>query len=149
MKMQMKPPDIFLLVYKPCSRSPLINNQSAGFQDSCAENIWPFFKRCRSCQGLTVSLWFTLSGRTSAGRSKLLVSDWSEEDVSAWLVEEGLEGLVEKFAANNIDGTELLNLTKETLASELHIGEERHTQHSAGAMPLLLLLLLRSLVFSS
>lgn len=44
--------------------------------------------------------------------------------MSAWLVEEGLEGLVEKFRANNIDGTELLSLTKETLASELHIGEE-------------------------
>lgn len=60
----------------------------------------------------------------SACRSKLLVSDWSEEDVSAWLAEEGLGGLVDKFRANNIDGTELLCLTKETLASELHIGEE-------------------------
>lgn len=48
--------------------------------------------------------------------------------MSAWLVEEGLEGLVDKFTANNIDGTELLSLTKETLASELHIGEEdKHT----------------------
>jgi len=44
--------------------------------------------------------------------------------VSEWLVEEGLRGLVDKFQANNIDGTELLSLTKETLASELHIGEE-------------------------
>lgn len=44
--------------------------------------------------------------------------------MSAWLVEEGLGGLVDKFRANNIDGTELLSLTKETLASELHIGEE-------------------------
>ncbi|KAM4631175.1 WD repeat, SAM and U-box domain-containing protein 1 [Polymixia lowei] len=60
-------------------------------------------------------------GRTLAGQCKLLVSDWSEEDVSAWLVEEGLEGLVDKFRANNIDGTELLSLTKDTLASDLHI----------------------------
>lgn len=61
---------------------------------------------------------------------KLLVSDWSEEDVSEWLVEEGLEGLVDKFRSNNIDGTELLSLTKETLASELLIGEEdkHHTR---------------------
>lgn len=44
--------------------------------------------------------------------------------MSEWLSEEGLEGLVEKFKANNIDGTELLSLTKETLASELGIGEE-------------------------
>lgn len=54
--------------------------------------------------------------------------------MSSWLLEEGLEGLVDKFRANNIDGTELLSLTKETLASELHIGEEEtHTllsQHS-------------------
>lgn len=70
-------------------------------------------------------------GKTSAGRLTLLVSDWSEQDVSSWLVEEGLKGLVDKFRANNIDGTELLSLTKETLVSELHIGEEeRHTLHS-------------------
>lgn len=57
--------------------------------------------------------------------------------MSAWLVEEGLEGLVEKFKANNIDGTELLSLTKETLASELHVGEEdkRHCSTSAMALP--------------
>lgn len=73
---------------------------------------------------------FFFLGKTSAGRLTLLVSDWSEQDVSSWLVEEGLKGLVDKFRANNIDGTELLSLTKETLASELHIGEEeRHTLH--------------------
>uniref|UniRef100_A0A3B3VLU4 WD repeat, SAM and U-box domain-containing protein 1 n=1 Tax=Poecilia latipinna TaxID=48699 RepID=A0A3B3VLU4_9TELE len=60
-------------------------------------------------------------GKAAAGRSKLLVADWSEGDVSEWLVEEGLQGLVDKFKANNIDGTELLSLTKETLASELGI----------------------------
>ncbi|XP_008402654.1 WD repeat, SAM and U-box domain-containing protein 1 [Poecilia reticulata] len=60
-------------------------------------------------------------GKAVAGRSKLLVADWSEGDVSEWLVEEGLQGLVDKFKANNIDGTELLSLTKETLASELGI----------------------------
>ncbi|XP_014837401.1 PREDICTED: WD repeat, SAM and U-box domain-containing protein 1 [Poecilia mexicana] len=60
-------------------------------------------------------------GKAAAGRLKLLVADWSEGDVSEWLVEEGLQGLVDKFKANNIDGTELLSLTKETLASELGI----------------------------
>lgn len=102
---------------------------------SCMRNMWC----CCNSQGLTVLIWFTLTGRTSAGRSKLLVSDWSEEDVSAWLVEEGLERLVDKFTANNIDGTELLGLTKETLASELHIGEEHtrtHTRCLASAMPI-------------
>uniref|UniRef100_A0A3B4X6I5 WD repeat, SAM and U-box domain-containing protein 1 n=1 Tax=Seriola lalandi dorsalis TaxID=1841481 RepID=A0A3B4X6I5_SERLL len=68
----------------------------------------------------TVNIW-RLEDGCSAGRLKLLVTDWSEEDVSEWLVEEGLERLVDKFRANNIDGTELLSLTKETLASELLI----------------------------
>ena len=57
--------------------------------------------------------------------------------MSAWLVEEGLEGLVDRFRANNIDGTELLSLTKETLASELHIGEGGglgRSSHTAGAI---------------
>ena len=64
-----------------------------------------------------------------AGHSKLLVSDWSEEEVASWLVEEGLEGLVEVFRANNIEGAELLSLTRDTLASELHIGDTHtHTQ---------------------
>nr|XP_061796041.1 WD repeat, SAM and U-box domain-containing protein 1 isoform X2 [Nerophis lumbriciformis] len=62
-----------------------------------------------------------LSGQRQKHRSKLLVSDWSEEDVSVWLLEEGLDGLVDTFKTNNIDGTELLALTKETLLSELHI----------------------------
>ncbi|KAK7913179.1 hypothetical protein WMY93_013390 [Mugilogobius chulae] len=74
----------------------------------------------------TVNIWrvedgCSGQGRASSGLSTLLVSDWSEEDVSLWLGEEGLEGLVETFKSNNIDGTELLSLTKETLASELHI----------------------------
>lgn len=81
------------------------------------------FTNIRPCQWVTFSLRFAPPGRTAAGRSNLLISDWSEEDVSAWLQEEGLGGLVDKFRANDIDGTELLRLTKETLASELHIGE--------------------------
>lgn len=60
--------------------------------------------------------------------------------MSEWLLEEGLEGLVDRFKANNIDGTELLSLTKETLASELHVGEEdkHHTllSESGAASPL-------------
>ncbi|KAJ8003552.1 hypothetical protein DPEC_G00149540 [Dallia pectoralis] len=60
-------------------------------------------------------------GGKLAGHSRLLVCDWSEEEVGAWLCEEGLEVLVETFKANNIDGVELLSLTKETLCSELNI----------------------------
>ncbi|TMS13203.1 WD repeat, SAM and U-box domain-containing protein 1 [Larimichthys crocea] len=115
-----------------CSFSPTSPLIATGSMDKTV-NIWRLEDGCSSCGGKSLPEKSALTasdgrkeenipyGRTSAGRSRLLVSDWSEEDVSAWLVEEGLEGLVEKFAANNIDGTELLNLTKETLASELHI----------------------------
>ncbi|KAM6942529.1 WD repeat, SAM and U-box domain-containing protein 1 [Xenentodon cancila] len=91
------------------STSPLI---ATGSMDKTV-NIWRLEDGCRGNGGI--------SSRASAGRSKLLVADWTEEDVSGWLVEEGLQGLVDCFKANNIDGTELLGLTKETLASELHI----------------------------
>lgn len=64
------------------------------------------------------------AGRKLSGHSRLLVSDWSEEDVLAWLSEEGLEELVTTFTTNNIDGPELLCLTKETLSSELSIGKD-------------------------
>ncbi|XP_067459566.1 WD repeat, SAM and U-box domain-containing protein 1-like isoform X1 [Thunnus thynnus] len=59
-------------------------------------------------------------GRKLPGHSRLLLADWSEEDVRTWLCEEGLEGLVSVFKANNIDGPELSQLDKET-AAELGI----------------------------
>ncbi|KAM7424363.1 hypothetical protein PAMA_000622 [Pampus argenteus] len=100
-----------------CSFSPTSPLIATGSMDKSV-NIWRVED---GCSGREESALTTGEGKTSAGRSKLLVSDWSEEDVSVWLREEGLEGLVDKFMANNIDGTELLGLTKETLASELHI----------------------------
>ncbi|XP_029981141.1 WD repeat, SAM and U-box domain-containing protein 1 isoform X2 [Sphaeramia orbicularis] len=100
-----------------CSFSPTSPIIATGSMDKTV-NIW---KVEDGCSGHEESAHASAEGKTSAGRSKLLVSDWSEEDVSLWLVEERLEGLVDTFRANNIDGTELLCLTKETLASELHI----------------------------
>ncbi|XP_034534893.1 WD repeat, SAM and U-box domain-containing protein 1 isoform X2 [Notolabrus celidotus] len=97
-----------------CSFSPTAPIIATGSMDKTV-NIWRLEDGCRGRDGKSVT------GGTSASRSKLLVGDWSEEDVSVWLVEEGLGVLAEKFRANNIDGTELLSLTKETLASELHI----------------------------
>lgn len=66
-----------------------------------------------------------LAGRKFPGHSRLLLllADWSEEDVQAWLREERLEELISVFKANNIDGAELIQLNKETLA-ELGIGED-------------------------
>ncbi|XP_034550343.1 WD repeat, SAM and U-box domain-containing protein 1-like [Notolabrus celidotus] len=59
-------------------------------------------------------------GRKLPGHSRLLLADWSEEDVQAWLCKEGLQELVSIFKANNIDGPELNKLNKET-AAELGI----------------------------
>uniref|UniRef100_A0A3B4D0Q6 WD repeat, SAM and U-box domain-containing protein 1 n=1 Tax=Pygocentrus nattereri TaxID=42514 RepID=A0A3B4D0Q6_PYGNA len=57
----------------------------------------------------------------SLGHSRKMVTDWTEEDVSAWLQEEGLDVLVNTFKANNIDGPELITLTKDTLSTDLNI----------------------------
>ena len=40
-----------------------------------------------------------------------------------WLCAQGLNDLVGIFKMNNIDGRELLNLTKESLADDLKIGK--------------------------
>ncbi|XP_026234216.1 WD repeat, SAM and U-box domain-containing protein 1 isoform X1 [Anabas testudineus] len=106
-----------------CAFSPTSPLIATGSMDKTV-NIWRLEDGCSGYGGKLSPEEPALTsneGRTSAGRSKLLVSDWSEDDVSEWLMEEGLGGLVDKFRANNIDGIELLSLTKETLASELHI----------------------------
>lgn len=69
-------------------------------------------------------LFFLISkGDTVENESKMAVKDWSEDDVSAWLCAQDLADFVGLFKMNNIDGKELLNLTKESLASELKIGK--------------------------
>ncbi|KAM4558720.1 WD repeat, SAM and U-box domain-containing protein 1 [Odontesthes bonariensis] len=55
------------------------------------------------------------TGRKLPGHSSLLLADWTEQDVQAWLCEEGLKELVTTFKANNIDGPELNQLSKETV----------------------------------
>ncbi|NXU17863.1 WSDU1 protein, partial [Pardalotus punctatus] len=74
----------------------------------------------------TVHIWqFDLkqpcAGDTAENESKVAVEHWSEDDVSAWLCEQDLSDFVGLFKMNNIDGKELLNLTKESLANELKI----------------------------
>ncbi|NWI84584.1 WSDU1 protein, partial [Pitta sordida] len=74
----------------------------------------------------TVHIWQLDLKQPSAGSSvendsKVAVEDWSEEDVSAWLCAQDLADFVRLFKMNNIDGKELLSLTKESLANELKI----------------------------
>ncbi|XP_013858434.1 WD repeat, SAM and U-box domain-containing protein 1 [Austrofundulus limnaeus] len=109
-----------------CCFSPVSPLIATGSMDKSV-NIWRLEDGCRGTEqkgGKSLpeeSAQTSSEGQASASRSKLLVADWSEEDVSEWLVEEGLQGLVDRFKANNMDGSELLRLTKETLASELGI----------------------------
>ncbi|NXX75723.1 WSDU1 protein, partial [Urocolius indicus] len=72
-------------------------------------NIWQFDLEQR-CAGYAVE-----------NESKVAVEDWSEDHVSAWLCAQDLVDFVELFKMNNIDGKELLNLTKESLTNELKI----------------------------
>ncbi|CAL8350869.1 unnamed protein product [Merluccius merluccius] len=105
-----------------CAFSPTDAVMATGSMDK-AVHIWRV-QDGHSCQGqLTTSILIrqsiiiitNINGRTAAGQSRLMVADWSEDDVGAWLAEEGLEGLTDTFRANNIDGAELLAMTKDTL----------------------------------
>uniref|UniRef100_A0A2R8MTT0 WD repeat, SAM and U-box domain-containing protein 1 n=1 Tax=Callithrix jacchus TaxID=9483 RepID=A0A2R8MTT0_CALJA len=84
------------------------------------------FFRLASCgQDCQVKIWvvsFTrIFARSTEDHLKQFTEDWSEEDVSTWLCAQGLKDLVGIFKMNNIDGKELLNLTKESLAADLQI----------------------------
>ncbi|XP_017157916.1 WD repeat, SAM and U-box domain-containing protein 1-like isoform X2 [Poecilia reticulata] len=54
-------------------------------------------------------------GRKLPGHSRLLLADWTEEDVQSWLCEEGLDELVMIFKTNNIDGSEVNHMSRETV----------------------------------
>ncbi|XP_072198622.1 WD repeat, SAM and U-box domain-containing protein 1 isoform X2 [Excalfactoria chinensis] len=75
----------------------------------------------------TVRIWQLDNKQPCAGNavendSKMrTVENWSEDDVSAWLCAQGFTELVGLFKANDIDGKELLNLTRESLNNELKI----------------------------
>uniref|UniRef100_A0A2R9CKU3 WD repeat, SAM and U-box domain-containing protein 1 n=1 Tax=Pan paniscus TaxID=9597 RepID=A0A2R9CKU3_PANPA len=84
------------------------------------------FFRLASCgQDCQVKIWivsFThILARSTEHQLKQFTEDWSEEDVSTWLCAQDLKDLVGIFKMNNIDGKELLNLTKESLADDLKI----------------------------
>uniref|UniRef100_A0A9L0IQF7 WD repeat, SAM and U-box domain-containing protein 1 n=1 Tax=Equus asinus TaxID=9793 RepID=A0A9L0IQF7_EQUAS len=84
------------------------------------------FFRLASCgQDCQIKMWVVSFTHVSAGSTedqpKQFIEDWSEDDVSAWLCAQGLEDLTGLFKMNNIDGRELLNLTKESLADDLKI----------------------------
>lgn len=106
-----------------CAFSPTAPLIATGSMDKSV-NIWRM-EEGSSAQGKSLpdekAAFSNTEGRKACGHSRLMVSEWSEEEVLAWLREEGLEAVTDAFKSNNIDGEELLSLSKETLSSDLHI----------------------------
>ncbi|KAF4108714.1 hypothetical protein G5714_009787 [Onychostoma macrolepis] len=100
-----------------CAFSPCMLMFASGSMDKTV-NIWRIGDgNAEASEPLKMSV----QGRKSLGYSRTLVSDWSEEDVSEWLCDEGFEALVDTFRAHNIDGAELISLNTETLTTEFNI----------------------------
>ncbi|XP_065108455.1 WD repeat, SAM and U-box domain-containing protein 1-like isoform X1 [Paramisgurnus dabryanus] len=99
-----------------CAFSPSMLMFASGSMDKTV-NIW----RIEDENSQPSSLQTTGPGRKSVCYSRMLVSDWSEDDVCDWLQDEGLEALVDTFRAQNIDGPELITLNKETLDNHFNI----------------------------
>ncbi|XP_051842291.1 WD repeat, SAM and U-box domain-containing protein 1 isoform X2 [Antechinus flavipes] len=90
-----------------CAFAPNILLLATGSMDKTV-NIWQFELKSH-CQG------------RPGDEPKQFIEDWSEEEVSLWLCAQGLKDLVSIFKMNNIDGKELLSLTKESLTDDLKI----------------------------
>ncbi|XP_073401791.1 WD repeat, SAM and U-box domain-containing protein 1 isoform X2 [Dendrobates tinctorius] len=74
----------------------------------------------------TVTIWKL--GKTSDSpaaeikrKPNISIESWTEEDVRTWLVNESLAEVEHQFTTNNIDGKELLGLTKDSLLHDLKI----------------------------
>nr|XP_032651006.1 WD repeat, SAM and U-box domain-containing protein 1 isoform X3 [Chelonoidis abingdonii] len=91
-----------------CAFAPDIPLLATGSMDKTV-NIWQFDPKQH------------FAGSGLEDEPKISTENWSEEEVSVWLCAQGLKDLVGIFKMNNIDGKELLSLTKHSLSNDLKI----------------------------
>uniref|UniRef100_A0A8D0HPJ7 WD repeat, SAM and U-box domain-containing protein 1 n=1 Tax=Sphenodon punctatus TaxID=8508 RepID=A0A8D0HPJ7_SPHPU len=91
-----------------CAVAPNIPLLATGSMDKTV-NIWQFEPKQHCAENALET------------EPKMRVENWSEEEVSVWLCAQGLKDLVEIFKRNNIDGKELLSLTRQSLTDDLKI----------------------------
>uniref|UniRef100_A0A3B3XEB7 WD repeat, SAM and U-box domain-containing protein 1 n=1 Tax=Poecilia mexicana TaxID=48701 RepID=A0A3B3XEB7_9TELE len=96
--------------------SPAFGLMATGSMDRSV-NVWKIGDGYEETGKYFRLIYFSHSqGRKLPGHSRLLLADWTEEDVQSWLCEEGLDELVMIFKTNNIDGSEVNHMSKETVA---------------------------------
>lgn len=107
-----------------CACSPTAPLIATGSMDKSV-NVWRVEDGCSTQEAKSLPGVEAASSRAggcaATSHSHMMPSDWSEDNVSSWLREEGLDIMVDVFKANNIDGPELLVLNKDTLATDLKI----------------------------
>ncbi|XP_067891386.1 WD repeat, SAM and U-box domain-containing protein 1 [Heterodontus francisci] len=128
-------PDGQILVSGSVDKSVIIWNSSSGAPLYTLTQHKRYVTACAFARDLpliatgsmdkSVNIWrigfINNSGDDFSEKFRHSVQHWSEDEVCSWLSAEELQELVVVFKSNNIDGQELLNLTKENLEKDLKV----------------------------